>query len=149
MNCDYGKISIMEKEQILMLFQRKGIRNSAIKSRIIEILSIEPHPLSVSELHRKISADSSVDLASIYRNLHVFKEKESSKKRYVYLWRVILSLLREISLFIHIFGVKSVRKSFVFRLFHLRRHCGSLRFMKKGEYGESRLILKESARHVV
>jgi len=65
----------MKKEQILTLFQRKGIRNSAIKSKIIEMLSLESRPLSANELHKKISADSPIDLASIYRNLNVFKEK--------------------------------------------------------------------------
>ncbi|MGP1580819.1 MAG: Fur family transcriptional regulator [Wolinella sp.] len=72
----------MEKDQIHTLFQRKGIRNSAIKSKIIEILSAEPHPLSANELHKKVSVDSPTDLASIYRNLNVFKERGIVKEAF-------------------------------------------------------------------
>ncbi|MGP1450544.1 MAG: Fur family transcriptional regulator [Wolinella sp.] len=64
----------MSNETITALFKAKGIRSSEAKLRIIQIFMDTSSLLSANNLHKILSQESAIDLATIYRNLNQFKE---------------------------------------------------------------------------
>ncbi|CAE10145.1 Fur family transcriptional regulator [Wolinella succinogenes] len=65
----------MKNEKVIAIMKARGIRNSIIKSKMLEVFLEESTPINANHLHQKISSEIQVDLASVYRNLHLFKEK--------------------------------------------------------------------------
>ncbi|CAA6818598.1 MAG: Unknown protein [uncultured Sulfurovum sp.] len=66
----------MNNNQIKEELNQKGIKNTKAKSVLLQILKSSKAPQDVSNLHKACSQITSVNLATIYRSLRQFNEKD-------------------------------------------------------------------------
>lgn len=65
----------MNDKQIKAILESKNIRISPIKERILGIFLQESIPLSAAGIHQKLANEFQINLTSVYRSLHLFKER--------------------------------------------------------------------------
>lgn len=66
----------MKNEEIKSELQRIGIKNTQNKALILEVIKKVQSPIAANELHLECSKVLKMDIATIYRTLQQFKEKE-------------------------------------------------------------------------
>jgi len=65
----------MEKCSTKDLLTKTNTKMTEARNRMLNIILENESPITASDLHKKLSAESSADLATVYRSLKVFTEK--------------------------------------------------------------------------
>lgn len=66
----------MKNQEVKLELQRIGIKNTQKKALILEVMKNLQAPINANELHLKCSEVLKMDIATIYRTLQQFREKE-------------------------------------------------------------------------